>query len=96
MVVVEVFKCIMTNNLTREHNGLIVAQKVADARYVHTVLMLSEASNHHDDQIAFSYPFYRIVTCYSGTAEFSVIRDGQPASVHDPHPLCQTRPSCPF
>ena len=36
--------------------------------------MVSEVSPFHEDQIIFSYPFFRLVFCTSGNAEFEIIK----------------------
>ena len=71
----------MANRSIKECNGSKIVHEIASAQYFSRVLMLSEASKSYGDQILFSYPFYRIVICYSGNAEFTVMKEGQPAII---------------
>ncbi len=62
-----------------------IAHAVSAARYPEHVKVVSEPSAFYEDQIIFSYPFYRIVFCTSGQAEYKVFKQGVPARLD----LCQ-------
>ncbi len=64
----------MDNNLFDRSSEIGVAHKISKKQYPRAVEVVSEISPSLEDQNIFSYPFYRLVFCTSGRAEFTVIK----------------------
>lgn len=77
----EVLSIFMVISPYKEDVKFNVAHEIASERYPHKATFLSEPSGSYEDQIIFSYPFYRMVVCYDGEAEFHVIKDGNPTMI---------------
>lgn len=68
---------IMVEILLEENLETDIAHKILNDRYPGNVAMVSEMSPVREDQIIFSYPFYRLVFCTSQSAEFEIIQKNQ-------------------
>ncbi|WDP92298.1 MAG: helix-turn-helix transcriptional regulator [Desulfobacter sp.] len=71
----------MVQNSAGEDLEIDIAHKISAAQYPKQVEMVSERSPLREDQIIFSYPYYRLVFCTSGCAEFKIIRNKQEADL---------------
>lgn len=75
----------MKRPISDEKAEIRIAHAILSARYPEHVNVVSEPSASCEDQIVFSYPFFRLVFCTAGHAEYIIMRQGEPARLD----LCQ-------
>ncbi|TKB06594.1 helix-turn-helix domain-containing protein [Desulforhopalus sp. IMCC35007] len=68
----------MDRIIFRENSEISIAHTISKNHFPKKVEMVSEVSPVREDQIIFSYPFYRLVFCTSGSAEFIIIKEKKP------------------
>ena len=71
----------MPELLSTEKSEISLAHTISTAQYPTKVTMVSERSLFPEDQIMFSYPFYRLVFCTFGVAEFVIIDKNQRVNI---------------
>lgn len=67
----------MVKLLFDENFEMNIASNIMEKQYPKAVKIVSEGSLISEDQIVFSYPFYRLVFCTWGCAEFIIIKDNK-------------------
>jgi AraC-like DNA-binding protein len=74
----------MVQILSDKNPEIDIAGRILTEQYPNNVVLVSEESPIREDQIIFSYPFYRLVFCTSGCAEFTVIKKNRRVTLEVP------------
>jgi AraC-like DNA-binding protein len=67
----------MAGIISDERLEIDIAHTISRQGYPKKVAMVAEMSPFREDQIIFSYPFYRLVFCTAESAEFKIIKNNR-------------------